>query len=235
MMFATSQTVIAAEQKALTKQEVEKIVREYLLNNPEILLEISQILDLRQKAARASRFDTAMAELKSELIGIKGAGFIGNADGKTVIIEFSDYNCPYCKRMSSMVSQAIKADNNIKVVLREFPILGASSEYAAKAALAAKLQGKYQQAHFALISTRGSLSKARTRKILAGVGVDVARLEKDMERPEIKAAIDRNLQMGQLLGINGTPAFIAGGTLFPGALDVPQFSRLLKLAKPNQN
>ena len=234
-IFVTSQATSAAETNAFSKQEIEQIVREYLLKNPEILLEMSQILELKQKAATENKFSETLKQLSGELVASKGAGFMGNVNGKTVIIEFSDYNCPYCKRMSSMVKQAIKADKNIKVVLREFPILGPSSVYAAKAALAAKQQGKYQQAHFALISTKGRLTENRVKKIMAGIGVDVAKLEKDMQRPEIKAALERNLRIGELLGINGTPAFIAGGNLFPGAQDNEQFAKMLTLAKPESD
>lgn len=233
VIFITSYTALADEKKPFTKTEIEQIVQEYLLKNPELLIEMSQILEIKQKAAGAEKFSKALEEVKSELVDLRGAGFMGNADGKTIIVEFSDYNCPYCKRMSSMVKQAIEANKDVKVVLREYPILGQTSQYAAIATLAAKMQGKYQQAHFALITAKGRLSEKRVKKILAGVGVDIARLEKDMKRREIKAAINRNLQIGQLLGINGTPAFISGGTLFPGALNSEQFAKMLKLAKPD--
>ena len=98
--------------------------------------------------------------------------------------------------------------------------------------LAAKMQGKYETAHFALISTKGRLTEPRVNKLLTAAGVDMAKLKKDMESPAIKTVIDRNLEIGQMLGINGTPAFIAVEKLFPGALTSEQFSAMVQLAKP---
>ena len=224
-----------AEEKPLSKTQIEQIVRNYLLKNPEILIEMSQILDIKQKAQTENKFSENLKSVIFELENGDGGGVMGNPKGTTVIFEFSDYNCPYCKRMAPMVEKAIKADKNVKVILREFPILSPSSKLASKAALAAKLQGKYQQAHFALIGTKGRLSESKIFKLLGGVGVDLDRLKKDMKRPEIAQAIEKNLQIGQLLGINGTPAFIAAEKLYPGALSPDQFAQMLKsaVAKPN--
>ncbi len=225
----------SAQSKPLSKTQIEQIVRNYLLKNPEILIEMSQILDAKQKAQTANRFSENLNSVIFELENGDGGGVLGNPKGTTVIYEFSDYNCPYCKRMAPIIEKAIKADKNIKVILREFPILGPSSKLASKAALAAKMQGKYQQAHFALIGVKGRLSESKVFKLLAGVGLDLDRLKKDMKRPEIDQAIEKNLQIGQLLGINGTPAFIAAEKLYPGALSPEQFAQMLKAAtaKPN--
>jgi len=221
-----------AEEKPLSKTQIEQIVRNYLLKNPEILIEMSQILDAKQKSESANRFSENLQSVIFELENGDGGGVMGNPNGTTVVFEFSDYNCPYCKRMAPMVEKAIKQDESIKVILREFPILSASSKIASKAALAAKLQGKYQQAHFALISAKGHLSENKIFKLLgAVVGLDLDRLKKDMKRPEIAQAIEKNLQIGQLLGINGTPAFIAAKKLYPGALSQQQFAEMLKSAK----
>jgi len=221
-----------AENKQFSRLEIELIIRDYLLKNPELLIEMSRQLEAKQKALKSSNFSEAVKKLNTELINGDGAAVMGNPDGKTIVIEFSDYNCPYCKRMAPMIKQAIKTNPDLKFVLREFPILGPSSKYASAAALAAKMQGKYETAHFALISTKGRLTETRVNKLLAAAGLDMAKLKKDMESPLIKTVIARNLEIGQMLGINGTPAFIAAEKLFPGALSSEQFSNMVQEAKP---
>ncbi len=221
-----------AENKQFSRPEIELIIRDYLLKNPELLIEMSRLLEAKQKALTKNNFSDAVKKLNTELVSGDGAAVMGNPDGKTVIIEFSDYNCPFCKRMAPMVKQAIKANPDLKFVLREFPILGPSSRYASTAALAAKMQGKYEAAHFVLISTRGRLTEVKVNKLLEAAGLDMAKLKKDMKSPSIKAVIARNLEIGQMLGINGTPAFIAAEKLFPGALTPEQFSDMVQVAKP---
>lgn len=221
-----------AENKQFSRPEIELIVRDYLLKNPELLVEMSRLLEAKRKALTENNFSQGITKLKAELVSGNGAAVMGNPDGKTVVIEFSDYNCPYCKRMAPMVKQAIKGNPDLKFVLREFPILGPSSRYASAAALAAKLQGKYETAHFALISTKGRLTETKVNKLLAVAGLDMEKLKKDIESPTIKTAIARNLEIGQMLGINGTPAFIAAEKLFPGALTSEQFSNMVQTAKP---
>jgi len=221
-----------AEKEQLLRPEIELIIRDYLLKNPELLIEMSRLLEAKQKALTENNFSDALKKLDAELVSGDGAAVLGNPDGKTIIIEFSDYNCPYCKRMAPMVKQAIKANPDLKVVLREFPILGPSSKYASTAALAAKMQGKYETAHFALISTKGRLTETRVNKLLAAAGLDMAKLKEDMKSPAVKTVIDRNIEIGQMLGINGTPAFIAAQKLFPGALTPQQFSDMIQGAKP---
>ncbi len=222
----------SAEVPQAERERVETIVRDYLLKNPELIVEVMRRLEEKQQAQREQVFRTNLDLVRSELFGNPDAPSMGNADGKTVIVEFSDYNCPYCKRMAPTVKQAIENDPDLKVVMIEFPILGPNSQYAAAAALAAKLQGKYLEVHFELFSQKGSLTPPSVDRVLKRMGVDIAKLKEDMQRPEIKKALERNLELGQLLGINGTPAFIGGDQLRPGAISATEFVKLVEAARP---
>ena len=219
-----------SQEKQFTRQQIETIIREYLLANPELLIEMSNRLDQRRQAAQAGQFEANLASLRKELYDASSTSVLGNRNGKTVIIEFSDYNCPYCRRMAPVLKQAMKDNPDIKIIMREFPILGEGSKYAARAALAAARQGKYQAAHYALIGHKGRLTQKSVDRVLAKLGLDMARLKADMNSPEITAIPERSLQLGQLLGINGTPAFIAGNKLYPGALPPEQLREMLSRA-----
>ena len=214
------------------RQKIEKIVRDYLLRNPEILVEMSTILDAKQQAQQQIGFRDALASIRKDLMNDSATPSTGNPDGKTVIVEFSDYNCPYCRKMAPLVKSAIKDNPDLKVVMREFPILGPSSRYAARAALAAKFQNKYQEMHWAMISHQGRLNNATIDRIASEAGLDMKLLKADMRRPEIEKMIAKNLEYADKLGIRGTPAFIAGDTLAPGALSKEAFQSLLKAASP---
>ena len=202
------------------------------LENPELIVEVMRRLEEKQQAEKDQAFKTNLEMVRSELFANPDAPAMGNADGKTVIVEFSDYNCPYCKRMASTVKQAIDSEPDLKVVMIEFPILGPNSQYAAAAALAAKYQGKYLEAHFGLFAQKGSLTPASVERVLGQAGLDIDKLKEDMKRPEIQQALERNLELGQLLGINGTPAFIGGDLLRPGAIPATEFVRLIEVARP---
>lgn len=222
---AQSSVSQAKDQK---RQEIERIIREYLLQNPEILIEMSQRLEEKQAELRQTQFRDALSSLRSELFEDTSAPIIGNPNGKTVVVEFSDYNCPFCKRMAPIVHRAVESNADLKVILMEFPILGPASTYASRAALAAKRQGKYSEFHWGLILEKGQLSEAVVDKVAASVGLDMDKLRRDMKAPEIDRQIARNLELGTLLGIDGTPAFIAGEALARGAISEEQFHALVQ-------
>ncbi len=216
------------------RQQVEQIIRDYLLKNPQLIVEVLQRLEAQQQADREQAFKTSLASVRSELFANPAAPSMGNPEGKTIIVEFSDYNCPYCKRMAPTVKDALTKNSDLKVVMIEYPILGPGSHYAAKAALAAKYQNKYREAHLGLFAHKGSLNAGAVDRVMTKVGLDMERLKRDMDRPEIEAALRRNLQIGQTLGIQGTPAFIAGEEVRPGAISASEFAKLVKVASPNE-
>ncbi|MGZ9190337.1 MAG: DsbA family protein, partial [Nitrospira sp.] len=154
----------------------------------------------------------------------------GNPSGDITVVEFFDYRCGYCKRVAGAVTQLQKDDSRVRVVYKDFPILGEASELAAKAALASNAQGKHQAFHEALLAAKGEMTKESILTVAGEVGLDTKRLEADMTKPEWQQVIDRNRALAKDLGISGTPGFIVGTELVPGALDVNGLKELIARA-----
>ena len=158
----------------------------------------------------------------------------GNSDGDVTLVEFFDYNCPYCRQMAPMMTQAESADSRLRVVYKEFPILGPNSKFAAKAALAAHKQGKYLAFHKALFQVRGTVDPSKVTEVAATVRLDVDRLKADMEDPAIAALIEKNLTLAQALRIDGTPGFVAGRQILRGAIDLKALQAFIQEARGSQ-
>lgn len=203
------------------KAEIGQIVRDYLLANPEILLEMSQTLEAKQKDAEAKQREAAMASSADQLFRSPHDHVAGNPEGDVTIVEFFDYNCGWCKKGFSEVVSLIEKDKNLRVVLKEFPIFGGDSDYAARAAVAARNQGKYWELHSALFSHEGKVTKEFVDEAAKAVGLDLAKLKADMDSQEVTDIIGANQALAQSLAINGTPAFIIDTNVTPGYLPAP--------------
>lgn len=198
----------------LNKEEVQKIVREYLVANPEVVIEAIEAYQANQVEIEARRFKETITGKEAQLYG-KDLPFAGNPNGDVVVVEFFDYNCGYCKRAIGDVQKVIEKDPNVKFVFREMPILSEASQVAARYALAAHKQGKYFDYHQKLM-TGGARDTASFEAIGKELGLDVEKLRKDADSKEVRAEIEKSLALSQELGIRGTPAFIIGSTLAPG-------------------
>lgn len=196
---------------------IEDVVRNYILENPQIIVEALDILQAREQAAAAERQRQVIEERGDQLMG-GSSPFIGNPDGDVVLVEFFDYNCGYCKRMLEPMNQLVEEDSGLKIVMKEFPILAESSMVAARAALAAQEQDLYHAYHNALMGHRGSLDEGVIFDLAEEVGLDVDRLRRDMESEAVAQEITANLELARALGVRGTPAFVIGGELIPGAV-----------------
>jgi protein-disulfide isomerase len=154
---------------------------------------------------------------------------LGNPRGDTTIVEYFDYQCPYCKKAAPDLAQVAREDGKVRIVLKDWPIFGAASAYAAKMALASKFQNKYEDAHDALIAAKTKLSEAAVNDLLAKAGVDVARAAADRtaHAQEIDALLARNDAQARAFGFRGTPAFIIGTFRVPGSLNAAGFKRAL--------
>ncbi len=213
------------------KQAIEQIIRDYLIGNPEILIEVSRELEKRQAMQQAAEQKRVILEKRDKIFSSPADFVLGNPNGDITVVEFFDYNCPYCKRAFSEVMELVKADPNVKVVLKEFPILPPeSSMLAAKAAMAALRQGKYLEFHTALMQAR-HISNEDVFRFAERVGLDVARLKTDMESPEIDAAIKQTADIAQELGLNGTPVFIVDATVNVGLLRHEDLVQLVNEAR----
>jgi protein-disulfide isomerase len=198
----------------------EAAVHDYLTAHPEVLTEMSQALRQKQQAAAAERAKQGIAQNRQALTDDPEDPVLGNPHGAIVVVEFFDNECPFCKRLAPVLARLIAENNDVRIVYKEFPILGPGSLIAAKAALASVKQSNYEAFHAALMADttpEHQLAEPRILEIAKDVGLDVKRLKADMGRPEIDAKIAANLSLGRVLGINGTPAIIVGDRLLPGA------------------
>lgn len=219
---------IAAEFNDGQRREIETIVKDYLLANPEILQEMAQTLEQKQKQAEGEQRKEGLVRNADQIFRDKSDHIAGNPKGNVTMVEFFDYNCPWCKKSFPDVMALIGADENLKVVFKEFPILGPESEYAAKAAIAATRQGKYLELHKAMYQHEGRVTTEAVDEIAAGIGLNMDQLKKDMDDPETARIIARNRELAQALAINGTPAFVIDDKLFPGYLPKDELASAIK-------
>ncbi len=199
------------------RADIEKIIKEYLLNNPEILYEVQTALETKMEKEQAEKTKKAIAENAKAIYRDPNAALAGNPDGDITVVEFFDYNCGYCKRGFADIAKLIKADPNVRVVFKEYPILSADSEKAAMVALAAQQQGKYWEVHQKLILARGRVTEASALKAAEEVGVDMDKLKADMESDAVKDEIEGVKKLARDMGINGTPHFLVGDRSIGGA------------------
>ena len=214
-------------------QGMEQVIRRYLLENPEVLIEAVNLYRQRQRVAQEERQRQAVTDYQAALQNDPRTPVVGNPEGDVVIVEFFDYRCGYCRRVVEDLQKVVEEDGNVRLVMKEFPILGPASIRAARAALASVRQGKYEAYHFALMSQPGDMSDGHLEKVAREVGLDVEQLKADMESEEIDDMIRSNHQLAERLGINGTPAFVFGNTLVPGAVDAQAMRRLIAAERAN--
>ncbi|MBA2657080.1 MAG: DsbA family protein [Tatlockia sp.] len=226
------------------KMQVEKIVHDYLVNNPEILLEASQALQQKQQKTMQVQAQAAI-QSNAEQIFNDALTTVGNPKGNVTLVEFFDYQCIHCKKMSPIISELVKQNPNLRVVYKEFPIFGNTSEVASKAALAAAMQGKYLVLHTALLKLDGRLTDEMIMDAAKSAGLDVAKLKTDMDSKAVTEALEANRQLAEKLHLMGTPAFIvvatpqgkmkAGSTpaFIPGAASEQTLQDLVKKESTN--
>jgi protein-disulfide isomerase len=204
------------------RQEIEKIVKDYLLQHPEVMQDVMTELEKHQQAAEAEKHRTAVTENNTKIFNSPHQVVLGNPQGNVTMVEFFDYNCGFCKRAMSDMFTLLKTDPNLKFVLKEFPVLGEGSVEAAHVAVAARMQDatgkKYIEFHQKLLGGRGPADKARALAVAKEVGFDMARLEKDMGSDEVKKTIEENLKLADLIGVNGTPSYVVGDEVVVGAV-----------------
>lgn len=210
------------------RQSMEQLIEQYIKTHPEVIEQSLQALEAKREAEEKERQKMAVSKHQKELLNDPASPVSGNPSGDITVVEFFDYRCGYCKRAAGAVTQLQKDDSRVRVVYKDFPILGETSELAAKAALASKAQDKHQAFHEALLTSKGDMTKDSILAIAGEVGLDTKRLEADMANPEWQIIIDRNRALAKDLGITGTPAFIAGFELQPGALDLNGLKELVK-------
>ncbi len=210
------------------RRAIEGIVKDYLLQNPEILQEVFAELEKRQADAQKTAQAQALQGERARLFDSSRDHVAGNPQGDVTLVEFTDYNCGFCKRALGDIRALIKADPKLKVIFKDFPVLGPGSVEAARVSTAARLQlkgDKQFEFHARLMETRGQVNAERAMAVAKEMGLDMARLQKDLDGPEVREAIATNVQLGDKLGLTGTPAFIVGDEVIFGAVGIDPLRR----------
>jgi protein-disulfide isomerase len=240
LALAAPQGSRADEFSANQRTEVERIVREYLVAHPEVLQEAMTELEKRQTAAEAEKHKTAVKKYSEALFSSPRQVVLGNPGGNVTFVEFFDYNCGYCKRAMDDMLTLLKDDPKLKVVLKEFPVLGPGSVEAARVAVAVRMQDKtgkkYLEFHQKLLGGRGQADKAHALAVAKDIGLDMGRLDKDMASPEVKATLEENFKLAEALGLNGTPSYVIGEDVVIGAVGLDALKEKVntsRCGKPN--
>ncbi|MCP5368981.1 MAG: DsbA family protein [Hyphomicrobiales bacterium] len=204
------------------RQQVEEVVRDYLRRNPEVLVEAIRALQAKEEAAEQEKARQAIVDRKDELLNDGYSPVGGNPDGDVTVVEFFDYRCGYCKRVFPSLQKLMKEDGNIRYVFKELPILGPDSVVAARAAMAVWTldKTKYMAFHTAAMESRGALTEAKVLRLAKEAGLDAEAVAKAMKDPEVDKKFLQTRHLAASLGITGTPAFVIGDTLVPGAVSI---------------
>lgn len=222
----------AAEPKkaapGMDRERIEKLIERYILRHPEVILKSVRDHEARQKAARAARAKANLKTRREELTRSPGSPVGGNPEGDVTVVEFFDYNCSYCRRSFPALVEIEKSDPKVRIVFKEFPILGPGSLLAARAALAAKAQGKYVEFHKALMGGRVKTSEAGLMSLAASLRIDAKKLRREMDAPAIGKELAHNRALARALGITGTPAFVVGSELVPGAVNARRLREMIQ-------
>lgn len=216
-----TKTIQISDKKATVSNSeraaIENIVREYLLKNPAIIREAMQELQRREEKERRERASANLKRLSDSIYSDADSPTSGNESGDVTVVAFFDYNCGHCKQSLPMLDSLLEQDKKVRIVYKELPILSPTSELGARAALAAGLQGKYREFHKALVQVE-SIDNDSLKSISTKLSLDFAKLQKDMDSPEISHAIAKNHKLATDLGVEGTPYYIIGSQIIPGAV-----------------
>ncbi len=231
IVLAVSSPALAADapaQKALTQADVEKIVHDYIISNPETIL---TAVDDYQKKSQRDNQDAALKKNKDAVYNDADAPTIGNPKGDVTIVEFMDYNCHYCKQSFPTVLSLMNKDKNLRFIMKDFPILGPTSETAAKWALAAQKQKKYFEFHKAMMENKGPVNDETLEKAARAAGLDIAQMKKDAGSTDVMMQIEKNRNLAASLGLSGTPAFIIGDQIAFGAYEQSDLEKMIADAR----
>lgn len=221
----------AADMPTEQRQAIEGIIHDYLMHNPDVLIEALRGAEDKLNREADAKATTVLSDRRAEIFDDPATPVGGNPQGDVTIVEFFDYRCPYCKQVLPSLQALLKEDHKLRFVFKEMPVLGPQSVTAAHAALAAQRQGKYEAFHNAMMATKGQITDETVYKVAGSVGLDVDRLKQDMSAPEIGQSLKTNLALADALNIRGTPGFIVGKHIVPGAVDLDSLRNMIADAR----
>jgi protein-disulfide isomerase len=234
LALASAGTAQDSQSTAQQEERMGEILRTYLLKHPEIVEEAMQALRERQAAEAAAKTAQALKEHRDELLADPMSPVVGDPNGRVTVVEFFDYNCPYCRAAGPMVTELLQKKPDVRIVYKDFPTLAPSSRFAARAALAARRQSPelYTAFHDALLNANGRLDEDGVVQIAREAGVDIDRMRAGMEDPAIDKSIDGNIELARAIGVSGTPTFIVGDAMLVGAKPLEQMESAIADARP---
>jgi protein-disulfide isomerase len=226
-----------AADPALTPDQaaaIDKQIHDYLLNNPKIVLEALEKADAAAKAEEASAARDEIVKRHEELDNDPTSPAIGNPKGDITIVEFFDYRCPYCKASAPTIEQLLDSDKGIRLVLKDYPILGKDSVLASRAALVAAKHGKYGDFYKAMFALKTPVDETSTMAVIKAIGLDPVQVKKEMEASEIDVILKRNYELGRAIGADGTPSYVIGDAISAGALTGEELRAKIAAARAKQ-
>jgi protein-disulfide isomerase len=223
--------LVAAEIIPEQRKAIETIIHDYLMQHPDVLIDALREAEAKASSEAEVRAAEVLRDRRHEVFDDPASPVGGNPRGDVTIVEFFDYRCPYCKQVQPAIRKLLDQDRGLRFVYKEFPVLGEPSQVAAHAALAAQLQGKYEAFHTALMATKGQISEDVILQVAGSVGLDVDRLKHDMTKPEIDRALSANRSLAKALDIRGTPGFVIGDHIIPGAIDLDALKTMVADAR----
>ena len=218
--FATASPA-RAQMSAAQRTEIEGVIKDYLMKNPEVIREVLVEMERKQKADEESARTKAVTDLAPTLFNSSRQAVMGNPNGKITLVEFFDYNCGYCKKALDDVAKLVKAEPELRLVIKDFPVLGPGSVEAAEIATALRNQmkgDKYWQYHTKLMMTRGQIGKAQALAVAKELGADMDKLAKDAASPETRASLQEVMMIADKLQLTGTPTFVLADEVIVGAV-----------------
>lgn len=221
----------AAEFTPQQRQEIEAVVRDYLAKHPEVMVDALKAADDKLKSEARDKASSALATRRKEIFDDPDSPVGGNPAGNVSLVEFFDYRCPYCKQVEPALESLLRQDGQLRLVYKEFPVLGPESVTAAKAALAARKQGKYAAFHRAMMALKGQIDDASVFSVAGSVGLDVERLKRDMAAPAVERILKANFNLADALDISGTPGFVIGDQIVPGAVSLDDLKEMIEVAR----
>ncbi|HEU0156952.1 MAG TPA: DsbA family protein [Stellaceae bacterium] len=213
------------------RNEIDAIIHDYLMKNPQVLIDAIKAAEDKLTKDADIKASQAVSAHRQEVFNDPQTPIAGNPKGDVAIVEFFDYRCPYCKKVEPELEALLKQDPKLRLVLKEFPILGPVSVTASHAALAAQRQGKYDAFHDAMMTARGNITDDTVYQVARSVGLDVDKLKRDMASPEVQDTVKKNMSLADALDVHGTPAFIIGDRVVPGAIDLPELKKYVAEAR----
>jgi protein-disulfide isomerase len=214
---------------------IDRAIHDYILAHPEVLIQSLRIAKEREQERQAAAAKSLIASLRKELVEDPNTPVLGNPAGDVTLVEFFDYRCPYCRQVETFLQSLIQSDPGLRIAQKEFPILGPESAYAARVALAAHKQGKHKQFHDALMARRSNFDQATILKVVEEAGVDMDRIKVDINNPDVDSELRRTREIATALRLSGTPAFVIGTELVPGATDLATLKAMVEDARRSVN